>query len=201
LIEARISSPLAARYTARMDSEQRSRSSPRAGCWFALWAIVAITCVAMALFAAAFFHGRESDLVRQLTLARDQLRMQSIEITRLNEAFAILSAPDSLAAPFGRERASSPKGAVFVSASQGVLLVATGLPPAGGGGKFYEMWLVPSHGMPQPAGGFAWHPNGTALYVHKGAVDLAAIKTIEVTLENQAGAPQPTSQPIIQADL
>jgi hypothetical protein len=183
-----------------MDSEQRSRSPQRTGCWFALWAIVAITCLAMALFAAAFFHGRESDLARQLALARDQLRTQSVEITRLNEAFAILSAPDSLAAPFGRERASSPKGAVFVSASQGVLLVATGLPLAASG-KAYEMWLVPSHGMPQPAGVFLLAPNGTAFYVHKGAVDLAATKAIEVTLENQAGAPEPTSPPIVYAEL
>jgi hypothetical protein len=183
-----------------MDSEQRSRSPQRADFWFALWAIIAITCLAMALFAAAFFHGRESDLARQLALARDQLRTQSFEITPLDEAFAILSAPDGRVAPFGRERASSPKGAVFVSASQGVLLVATGLSPAGPG-KFYEMWLVPSHGMPQPAGGFVWRPNGTALHVHKGAVDLAATKAIEVTVEDQAGAPQPTSRPIVYVEL
>jgi hypothetical protein len=181
-----------------MDSEQRSRSPQRAGCWFALWAIVAITCLAMALFAAAFFHGRESDLARQLALARDQLRSQSIAMTRFNEAFTILRAPDTRVSSFGREQ--RPQGAVFVSASQGVLLVATGLPPAGGG-KFYEMWLVPSHGMPQPAGDFPWHPDGTALYIHKGAVDLATTKAIEVTLENQAGAPQPTSPPIIRAEL
>jgi hypothetical protein len=183
-----------------MDSEQRSRSPQRGGFWFALWAIIAITCLAMALFAAAFFHGRESDLAHELALARDQLRAQSVAITRLDEAFAILSAPDSVAAPFGRERASSPKGAVFVSASQGVLFIATGLPPKDAG-QFYEIWLVPSHGMPQPIGGFARHPNGTALFVHKGPVDLAATKAIEVTLENQAGAPEPTSPPIVYAEL
>lgn len=183
-----------------MDSEQRSCPQQRAGCWVALWAIVAITCLAMALFAAAFFHGRESDLARQLALARDRLRTQSVEITRLNEAFAILSAPDSLAAPFRRGRASSPKGAVFVSASQGVLLVATSLPPAAPG-KAYELWLVPSHGMPQSAGMFQPAADNAALYVHKGAVDLTTTKAIEVTLENQGGAPQPTSPPIVYAEL
>jgi hypothetical protein len=181
-----------------MDSEQRSRSPQRADFWFALWAIIAITCLAMTLFAAAFFHGRESDLARQLVLARDQLRAQSIAMTRFNEASTILRAPDTLVSSFGRNEL--PQGAVFVSASQGVLLVAYALPPAAPG-KAYEMWLVPKHGMPQPAGLFQPAGDSTALYVHKGAVDLAATKAIEVTLESQAGAPQPTSRPIVYAEL
>jgi anti-sigma-K factor RskA len=181
-----------------MDSEQRSRSPQRAGGWFALWAIVAITCLAMALFAAAFFHGRESDLARQLALAREQLRLQSITTTRFNEAFTILRAPDTLVSSFGRDQ--RPQGAVFVSGSQGVLLVAYALSPAAPG-KVYEMWLVPRHGMPQPAGLVQPAADNTALYVRKGAVDPAAIKAIEVTLENQGGSPQPTAQPVIRSEL
>jgi hypothetical protein len=163
-----------------------------------LWAIAAITCLAMALFAATFFRGRETDLARQLALAREQLRAQSIALTRLNEAFAVLRAIDTHAASFGRDR--TPQGTVFVSPSQGVLLVADDLPPAAPG-KIYEMWLVPKRGMPQPAGLFQPTPDTTALYVHKGAVDLAATKGVEVTIEDSAGAPQPTSQPVILATL
>jgi anti-sigma-K factor RskA len=181
-----------------MDSEQRSRSPRRAGLWFALWAIVAIICVAMALFAAAFFHGRESDLARQLALARDQLRAQSIAMMRSNEAFAILRAPDTLVSSFGRD--TRPQGVVFVSASQGVLLVAYALPPAAPG-KTYEMWLIPRRGMPQSAGSLQPAADNTALYVYKRAVDLAATKAVEVTLEDQAGAPQPNAPAVIRAEF
>jgi hypothetical protein len=152
----------------------------------------------MALFAATFFRGRETDLAQQLALAREQLRTQSIALTRLNEAFSILRAPDTLAASFGRDH--PPQGTVFVSASQGVLLVAYNLPSTAPG-KIYEMWLVPKQGMPQPAGLFRPMPDTTAIYVYKGAVDLAATKAVEVTLENEAGASQPASSPVIFATL
>jgi Anti-sigma-K factor rskA len=181
-----------------MHSEQPPRSPQRAGWWTALWAIAAITCLAMALFAAAFFRGRETDLMRELALAREQLRAQSIEFTRLNEALATLRAPNTLVTSFGGNQ--RPQGAVFVSASQGTLLVAYDLPPAAPG-KVYEMWVVPKHGMPEPAGMFYSTADNTALNVHKGAVDLAATRAVEVTLENEGGAPQPTSAPLILATL
>ena len=181
-----------------MHSEQPPRSSQRAGWWTAVWAIAAITCLAMALFAAAFFHGRESDLLRQLALAREQLRAQSIESAGLNEALAILRAPDALVTSFDRGQRS--QGAAFVSASQGVLLVAYGLPPAAPG-KVYEMWVVPKHGVPQSAGLFHLTSDTTALFVRKGPIELTATRAIEVTLENAGGAPQPTSPPLVLAEL
>ncbi|HUI81439.1 MAG TPA: hypothetical protein VLY24_26120, partial [Bryobacteraceae bacterium] len=63
----------------------------RLGWWAPFWAVAAIC----AIFAAAFFNSREKDLGRELARAQEQVRGQTIELTRLNEAFAILSGPDT----------------------------------------------------------------------------------------------------------
>ena len=164
--------------------------------WAPFWAVAAIC----AIFAAAFFSSREKDFGNQLVEARAQVREQTIELTRLNEAFAILSGPDTTEASFGGSQPQPPKGKVYVNPTQGVLLMAANLPPANTG-KIYEMWIIPKKGMPAPAGLFQSTMDGTALYVRRGAVDLNATGAVAVTLENAGGAPQPTSTPIIVAAI
>jgi len=168
----------------------------RPGWWAALWGVAAVTALAMALFAATFFRGRERDLGQELTAAREQLRGQTLQLTRFNEAFAILNGPDTAAASFGKGQPRTSNGKVFVSPSQGVLLVASNLPPAAAG-KIYAMWLLPKSGMPAPAGLFQSATDGTALHVYRGGVDPGGVSAVAVTLENEGGSPQPTSQPLI----
>ena len=168
----------------------------RLGWWAPFWAVAAVCAV----FAAAFFHSREKDFEAQLSRTREQVRGQTIELTRLTEAFAILSGPDTTEASFGGSQPQPPKGKVFVNPSQGVLLMASNLPPARSG-KVYEMWIIPKGGKPVPAGLFQSASEGTALYVHRGSVDVSATGAVAVTLENEGGAPQPTSEPIIVAAI
>jgi anti-sigma-K factor RskA len=168
----------------------------RLGWWAPFWAVAAVC----AIFAAGFYSSREKELGAQLLSTRAQVREQTIELTRLNEAFAILTGPDTTEASFGGSQPQPPKGKVFVNPSQGVLLMASNLPPARSG-KIYEMWIIPKSGMPVPAGLFQSAAEGTALYVRRGAVDVNATGAVAVTLENEGGAPQPTSQPIIVAAI
>jgi Anti-sigma-K factor rskA, C-terminal len=168
----------------------------RLGWWAPFWAVAAIC----AIFAAGFFNSREKELGAQLVRTHEQVREQTIELTRLNEAFAILNGPDTTEASFGGSQPQPPKGKVFVNPSQGVLLMASNLPPARSG-KIYEMWIIPKGGKPVPAGLFQSAMEGTALYVRRGAVDVNATGAVAVTLENEGGAPQPTSEPIIVAAI
>jgi len=168
----------------------------RLGWWAPFWAVAAVC----AIFAAAFFASREKDLGRELARNEDLVRRQTVELTRLNEAFAILSGPDTTEATFGGSQPQPPKGKVFVNPSEGVLLMASNLPPAASG-KIYEMWIIPKKGMPVPAGLFQTAAEGTAFYVRRGAVDVNATGAVAVTLENAGGAPQPTSTPIIVAAI
>jgi anti-sigma-K factor RskA len=115
----------------------------------------------------------------------------------LNEAFTIVNGADTTVTSFGAGQPQPPKGRVFVNPSQGVLLIASNLPPAPAG-KIYEMWVVPKGGKPVRAGEFQSQSDGTAIHVHRGAVDLPGTAAVAVTLENEGGADTPT-MPILAA--
>ena len=163
------------------------------------WTIFAAAAAVLACFAAVYFSGRENQYALEARDLRERLGRQTIELARLNEAFAILSGPDTTVTTFGAGHAP-PKGKVFVNPTQGVLLIASNLPPAPSG-KAYEMWVIPKGGKPAPAGMFQSQADGSAMHVQLGAVDPAATAAVAVTLEDEAGAPQPTSTPLIAAPL
>jgi hypothetical protein len=168
--------------------------------WAPLWGVLAITSLAMALFAASFYRGRERDLAQELAAARDELRAQTLELTKLTEAFGVINGPDTVVVRFGQAQAQVPGGKVFVNPAQGVALVVSNL-PAPPAGKLYQMWLLPHRGMPVPAGLFQPAMDETALHIRRGPVDVSGTAAVAVTLESADGAPQPSSQPLILARL
>ena len=152
--------------------------------------------LALALFAAVYFGGRERDLANELARVRQQNSRQNIALTRVDQAFAILTGADTTATAFG-EGQSKPTGKVFVSASQGVLLFAHSLQPAPSG-KAYEMWIV-KRGNAKAAGMFQSALDGSALHIQRGSVENT--DAVAVTLENEAGADQLTSSPVFTAPI
>ena len=147
--------------------------------------------LAMALFAAVYFGGRERDLANELARVREQNNRQTVELTRVNQAFEILTGADTTVTPFGEGQANA-NGKVYVSPSRGVLLIAAGL-PSPPPGKAYEMWIV-TDGKAKAAGMFQASSYGTAMHLQPGTV--ADHDAVAVTLENEAGAGQPSSTPL-----
>ena len=72
---------------------------------------------------------------------------------------AILYGPSTVEASFGGSQPRPPRGKVFVNPSQGVLLIASNLPPTPAD-KIYEMWLIPKGAKPIPAGLFQSYQRG-----------------------------------------
>ena len=138
-------------------------------------------------------------LLLLIFVARDRAKYVQ-EALRSREALAILYGPRTVEASFGGAQTQPPRGTVFVNPSQGVLLIASNLFPTSAD-KIYEMWLIPKGAKPVPAGLFQSHGDGQALHVHPGAVDIAATAAVAVTIEDQAGALQPTTTPLIVASL
>jgi len=159
----------------------------------------ALPLVALSLLAAVYFSGRERDAMAELTRTRGQLRQQSICLTRMQEALAILNSADTTVTFFGSCRSAPPTGKVFVSRSRGVLLIASTLPPAPSG-KAYQMWVIPKGGKPEPAGVFQSESDGTIIHIQHGPVDAHA-DLIAITVEDAAGAAQPSSQPLFAASV
>jgi hypothetical protein len=156
------------------------------------WAPFLGLATALSLFAAFYFSSRERQFAEQAVVMRSEMRRQTIELTRLTEAFAILSSPSTIEVGFG----GGPKGKVYVDRSRGVLLIASNLPPAPAG-KLYEMWTIPKGGKPVPAGLFQSDGNGAAMHLQPGQVD-PNLGVVAVTLENEAGTLSPT-MPIVVA--
>ena len=123
------------------------------------WAPFLALALALALFAAVYFGGRELDLAKELARVREENRRQNMELNSVNQAFAILTGPDTTVTTFG-EGQPKPKGRVFVSPSQGVLLIAGNLQPPPPG-KAYEMWII-KDGKAKAAGMFQSASDGSA---------------------------------------
>ncbi len=151
---------------------------------------------ALCLVAAMYFGGREHSYMDELAALRNQMRQQDIELTRLTEIMTIMNGRDTREVTFG----AGTRGKVFVNPSAGVVLMATNLPPAPAG-KTYEMWIIPKGANPVPAGLFQSQADNTATHLQAGPVDLASVAMIAVTLEDAAGAPQPTSTPLITVQM
>jgi hypothetical protein len=151
----------------------------------------------LSLFAVFYFSGRERDFAQLATRLDGQLRNQTIELTRLHEAFTILNGSDTSVTSFGGGQTQPPKGKVFVNPTQGVLLIASNLPPTQAG-KAYEMWVIPNggKGTPIPAGVFQSNSDGSAMHIQRGAIDLTSKPVIAVTVEPEAGVQAPTSAPV-----
>ena len=185
------SSKLRRRILASTGFEQRS---------FGWWTPLLAAAAMLSLVAAVYFSGREKAYADELARARDQMRAQTIELTRLNDALAIMSGPDTIQAGFGDGAPQPPKGKVYISPRQGVLLIASNLPPAPTG-KIYEMWIIPKGGKPQPAGLFQSGTDGAAMHVQRGAVDPQSVAAVAVTIENEGGTTEPTLPPVFAAAL
>ena len=160
------------------------------------WALAAI---ALAMV-AGYYAVSSSRYSQEAARLRDEMRGQATRIARLTEAFAILSSPVTTEASFGGVQPKPPQGKVFVNPSRGVLLIASNLPPTPAD-KIYEMWIIPKAAKPIPSGLFQSQDDGSAMHVQPGTVDVGTVAAIAVTVENQAGADQPTTQPLIVASL
>ncbi|HMD48680.1 MAG TPA: anti-sigma factor [Bryobacteraceae bacterium] len=161
---------------------------------------VPILAVAASLVVAVYFGVSSRRHAQEAARLHDEMRAQTAQIAQLTEAFAILSGPSTTEATFGGAQPRPPRGKVFVNADRGVLLIASNLPrtPAD---KIYEMWIIRKGAKPVPAGLFQSQDDGNAMHVRPGAVDMASTAAVAVTVENEAGADQPTTTPLIVAAL
>jgi hypothetical protein len=157
--------------------------------------------------AAVVFNTRAHRASAELAQAAAELRQvqsesaaQTRELARLNEAFAILNQPDAKQVVFGGGAPQPPRGRVFLDPNAACCCWRPTCRPRPRA-RSYEMWVIPKGQKPVPAGMFQSAPDGTALHVLPGPVDVSATAAVAVTLEAAAGAPQPTSTPLIAAAL
>lgn len=165
------------------------------------WAPLLAGSTIMCLAAAIYFGGRERDFSRQVLKLTEQSRSQIIELTRLNQAFALMNGADTTVTSFG-EKKPVPKGKLFYNPSMGALLIASNLPPAPAG-KAYELWFVPKAkgASPVRAGMFQSDSDGTVMHMMPGPIDPTTTAAVAVTMEIEAGVDAPTGSILVFAPL
>ena len=162
------------------------------------WTWFAAICAA-AMLVTALWYGVVSSFRRsERDDARAQVAESMVERQRLQAAFRFLEDPKTRQVSFGDEQKA--RGNVYASEQLGVLLVVSNLPAVPAGSTF-EMWLVPKHGAPRPAGLFRADPDGSAVHILGQRLDLADIAAIAVSVEPVSGAPVPTSPVLFTAPI
>ena len=163
------------------------------------WAWLPTLAALCLLAVGAWLSIQERRRASELGEARQATLQVSAERDRLLQALTFLSQPDSRPVNFGRGKAS-PRGNVWVNSRLGVLLLASQL-PALAPGRAYEMWVMPKGGSPHPAGLFRPAPEGSALHLLSGPIDIASLDSVSVSVEPEAGSQAPTTAPVIAATL
>ena len=176
---------------------------PRAGAspWVG-WLAAAATVAAVAFGALAWISRTENARLRQqLTLAQEREATLDRQIAALQssaasaaQTAAVLRAADlgrvDLAGQTGAPQAS---GRILWSASQGVVFVATNLPPLPPG-RVYQLWVVAD--KPLSAGVVVPDAAGHLTVISTEPVTVRP-KAFAVTLEPEGGRPAPTSPPLL----
>ena len=168
--------------------------------WFQRWAGVWAGAAACLLLGVLFFGVRSQDLTLKMASLQTGVAQRDVELSRLNEAMALLNDPAARQVSFGTAEKQPPRGRVIVNPAKGVLLLVSNL-SAAPAGKAYQMWFLPKTGNPIPAGLFQTTSDRSAFHVQPGPVEAATLNAVAVTLEVEGGVPAPTTTPIIVAPL
>jgi anti-sigma-K factor RskA len=162
--------------------------------WWLVWAVVAVFCLA----AAVYFSGRERQYVQESTGLRRQLESSTATLSEWKQAFSILGSPGVRAASLNAA-ANGPAANLFYGPVRGLVIVAAHLPPLPAG-KAFELWIEQRDGSFAGTGVFRRDNDGTAVHADTNAV-LPAAGRIEITLENEGGAARPSSERIFEAEI
>jgi anti-sigma-K factor RskA len=147
---------------------------------------------ALSLFVAVHIWLRHQESHREFEAFEQRFNQLQADNTRLNETLALLDDPAAKEVTFGK----GAKGRVVISPKHGVAFSGQNL-AALAPGKTYEMWIIPKGGKPVPAGTFEPSPDGSALHLQTGPVDLASTAAVAVSIENAGGVASPTADQII----
>ena len=145
--------------------------------------------IAVAALFAMVFVGLGATIAR-LDSRVDALRDSSAQVA------AILTAEDARTIEVGDS--TGPHGQVVTSPSHGKTVVVAGGLPVVGSNEVLELWLI-DEGEATPAGLF--RPNTDGRAVQLVSHDLTGVDAVGVTVEPSGGSPQPTTTPILLAEV
>jgi anti-sigma-K factor RskA len=158
------------------------------------WAVAA----AVALMALGVTISQNRRTQAELAALHAQIAAKQDELDRTRAVLDLLRSTDAMRVHLVSSTAPWPwpEGKVFYQPKNGLLFMASHLPPLDPG-KAYQLWCVPEEGSPASAGVFAPDAKGNAtLMLHRVSVPMKP-KTFAVTIEPEGGAPEPTGPQVM----
>jgi anti-sigma-K factor RskA len=122
-------------------------------------------------------------------------RIEAIE-AQTGRVTDVVAAADAVTVELPAQGGASARVVYSPTRGEGVLL-AQGM-PATPDDQVYEFWLIDETG-PRPAGLFQADERGRVTHVMTG--DMSEVGAVAVTIEPAGGSPQPTSDPIMVAEI
>ncbi len=183
-----------ARETVRPSRARDARGAGRARSWWGWlgWAATA----AVIVFAVSLW--KENSELRDAALTlRSVVSQQTLELGRLQGVAGALTDPDGQHFTLVAVKTPvQPQGKAFYLRNRSSLVFVANNMPVLPPQKAYELWLIPAHGAPIPAGVFKPNARGSATVVNPPLPAGAEAKAFAITVENEAGASTPT-MPIV----
>ena len=156
------------------------------------WALAA--CLAVAAGLSGIYNYQ---LQHRLRAYQDELSSLRISVARDRAISRLLTGPDTQRVVLTQAQDSSrPEGRIYYNPNRGLLFYATNL-PAAPSNRVYQLWLVPSKGLPISAGIFAPNSRGEASVILPELPSGVTAKAFAVTLEPAGGVPQPTGPKVL----
>ena len=170
--------------------EPRSVSEPERRPWWlpVPWVIAG----AMALVAVVFWHDKTA-LQRQLSVLKDESVTRTAELARARDVVSTLTATDAMRVTLvAGKTPPQPQGkAIYVRDRSRLIFLASNMPKLAGD-KAYELWLIPVHGAPIPAGLFKPDGHGSATVINPPLPGGVEAKAFAITVEPETGSATPT---------
>lgn len=165
--------------------------------WSWSWGPITLALIVLAAVLFGRFEGAQQNARnanQRVTQAQQQLQTALGQIHALRAAAQLIAAPGTLAA---KVHATPPaaQGDMYLAPGRAAIVIASDL-PAAPSGQGYELWVLPAAGNPVPAGMF--HPGADGAAVFSSPTKVTAASGLAVSLEPEAGSPQPTG-PIVLA--
>ncbi len=122
------------------------------------------------------------------------------ESARVSNMLQILAAPGTVELPLTDAKRQTLHGTLYVHKKLGMAMVVDTL-PAPPSGWVYQSWVTPRNGAPRPIELFATDPQGRAVTVFRGPVEVAQFSSMLISMEPVGSVPSKPTTLVFEGEM
>jgi anti-sigma-K factor RskA len=157
------------------------------------WAALGWVTAALMIVVTVTLWRQNQQLKSSNVKSVEFIERERLQLEKARTVADILQAPDATrydVLPV-KYPAPPPSGKAIYSRERGLIFIASNLKPVPAQ-KAYELWLIPTHGEPIPAGVFKPDARGSATVINPPLPAGVEAKAFAITVESEQGSSKPT---------